>query len=74
LEEGGAFEITDCGLKWRVGMTAAKNNGATLGFEETLWQAADKPRRVTNGSCGSLRPRRVKDEIRKNLKGLGFDV
>ena len=52
----------------------AKNNGATLGFEETLWQAADKPRRVTNGSCGSLRPRRVKDEIRKNLKGLESDV
>ncbi|MBU0595978.1 type I restriction-modification system subunit M N-terminal domain-containing protein [Candidatus Bipolaricaulota bacterium] len=22
----------------------AKNNGATLGFEETLWQAADKMR------------------------------
>jgi len=29
-------------------------NGATLGFEETLWQAADN--------------------MRRNLKGLGFDV
>jgi len=25
-------------------MAAKKNNGATLGFEETLWQAADKMR------------------------------
>jgi len=25
-------------------MSAKKSNGATLGFEETLWQAADKMR------------------------------
>lgn len=29
-------------------------NGTTLGFEKTLWQAADN--------------------MRRNLKGLGFDV
>jgi hypothetical protein len=51
----------------------AKNNGATLGFEETLWQAADKMPAIANGSCGSFRPRRLKDEIRKNWKGLRFD-
>ena len=33
---------------------AKNDNGATLGLEEALWQAADK--------------------MRRNLKGLGFDV
>ena len=28
----------------------AKNNGATLGFEEKLWRAADKMRVIANGS------------------------
>ena len=41
-------------------MTAKKNNGATLGSEETLWQAADKMRGHS--------------KTRKNLKRLGFDV
>ncbi len=44
----------------RAGMTAKKNNGAPLSFEETLWQAADKMRGHS--------------KIRMNLKGLGFDV
>ena len=58
----------------RAGMTAKKSNGATLGFEETLWQAADKRRVTANGSRCSLGPRRMEGEIRKDLKGPGFDV
>ncbi len=41
-------------------MAAKKNNGATLGFEETLWEVADEMRGHS--------------KIRMNLKGLGFDV
>jgi hypothetical protein len=51
-----------------------RSNGATLGFEETLWQAADKMPAITNGSCGSLRPRCLEGEIHKSPEGLGFDV
>ena len=81
------------------------HNGATLGFEETLWQAADKMRghmdpseykhvvlgliflkyisdafeekmmRLTSElSEKFVESRRLEDEIRKNLEGLGFDV
>ena len=80
-------------------------NGATLGFEQTLWQAADKMRghmdpseykhvvlgliflkyisdafeekmmRLTSElSEKFVESRRLEDEIRKNLEGLGFDV
>jgi len=45
-----------------------------LGFEETLWQAADKMRMIADRSSRSVEVRRPKDEIRKNLKGLGFDA
>jgi len=30
-------------------MNYSKKNGATLGFEETLWQAADKMRKNLKG-------------------------
>ena len=72
--EGGQKVVTDCDHLPKVAMTAKKNNGATLGFEETLWQAADKMRGTANRICGSLSPRRLKDEIRKDLKELGFYV
>jgi len=55
-------------------MARNRSNGATLGFEETLWQAADKMPAITNGSCGSLRPRCLEGEIQKSPEGLGFDV
>ena len=67
--------------------TAAKNNGATLGFEETLWQAAAKmrghmdPSEYKHGALGLLFLKNISDafeerreEIRKDSKGLGFDV
>ena len=67
--------------------TAAKNNGATLGFEETLWQAADKmrghmdPSECKHVALGLVFLKYVSDafeerreEICKDSKGLGFDV
>jgi hypothetical protein len=55
MEDGGELEITICDLKrWshiattfeNSGM-ATKNDGTTLGFEETLWQAVQARLEVT---------------------------
>jgi type I restriction enzyme M protein len=40
------------------------NNGAVLGFEETLWQTADKLRGHMDAA----------EYIRANLKGLGHGL
>ena len=45
-----------------------RNNGATLGFEVGLC----RPMEALSEQFVELR--QLEDEIRKNLKGLGFDV
>jgi hypothetical protein len=55
MEDGGELEITICDLKRRSHIAttfensgmATKNNGTTLGFEETLWQAVQARLEVT---------------------------
>jgi len=47
---------------------AKKNNGATLGFEMAL------SRPVEALSEQFAESKRLEDEIRKNLKEMGFDV
>jgi hypothetical protein len=66
-----------------------KSNGATLGFDATLWAAADKLRnnmaaaepfeekmqRLTAKLVEQLsESARLEKEIRANLQGLGYEV
>ena len=57
----------------KTGKTGKAANGATLGFEVTLWQAADKMARLTAELKKQMEEGAKLDKlIWANLEGIGY--